>query len=45
MEELLKALDEIKESYDAFYFINKYDDLTNNTHTKLNLNYFHKLKD
>lgn len=29
---LLKALDEIKESYDAFYFINKYDDLTNNTH-------------
>ena len=32
-EELLKALDEIKESYDAFYFQNKYDDdNTKNTH-------------
>ena len=27
-EELLKALDEIKESYDAFYFENKYCDCT-----------------
>ena len=30
--ELLKALDEIKESYDAFYFANKSDDLTHCTH-------------
>lgn len=30
-EELLKALDEIKESYDAFYFENKYG---SNTHQK-----------
>lgn len=32
-EELLKALNEIKESYDAFYIENKYDDDdTKNTH-------------
>lgn len=30
-ENLLKALDEIKEGYDAFYFENKYG---NNTHQK-----------
>ena len=30
--ELLKALDEIKDSYDAFYFANKSDDLTHCTH-------------
>lgn len=30
-EELLKALDEIKESYDAYYFENKYG---TNTHQK-----------
>lgn len=30
--ELLKALDEIKESYDAFYFANKSDDLIHCTH-------------
>ena len=30
--ELLKALDEIKESYDAFYFANKSDDLADCTH-------------
>ena len=32
-KKLLKALDEIKESYDAFYIVNKYDDgNTKNTH-------------
>ena len=34
-EQLLKALDEIKDSYDAFYIANKYDnDNISGTHTK-----------
>ena len=33
-EELLKALDEIKGSYDAFYFENKYGDCTHKEQLK-----------
>ncbi len=31
-EEYLKAVDELLEEYDAYYFINKYSDLDKNTH-------------
>ena len=33
-EDYLKAIDELLESYDAYYFINKYSDLDKNTHGK-----------
>lgn len=31
-EEYLKAVDELLDSYDAYYFINKYSELDENTH-------------
>lgn len=31
-EKLLKAIEDLWTSYDAYYFINKYDDLEKNTH-------------
>lgn len=39
-EEYLKAVDELLDSYDAYYFINKYSELDENTHgTQLSMLY------
>lgn len=39
-EEYLKAVDELLDSYDAYYFINKYSELYENTHgTQLSMLY------
>lgn len=39
-EEYLKAIDELMDSYDAYYFMNKYDELDKNTHgTQLSMLY------
>ncbi len=31
-KDYIKAVDDLLNGYDAYYFINKYDDLENNTH-------------